>query len=81
MVQRIETTGTVGPDGSLTIDHALDVAPGRRRLVLLIDPAPSEVEHLDWSSFVTATYGSLADISITREPEGDYEQRIPYHYQ
>ena len=79
MVQRIETTGVVGPDGSLTIDQALDLAPGRRRLVLLIDPAPTEPEPLSWPNFVKATYGSLAGIPISREPEGNDEQRIPYH--
>lgn len=75
MVRRIETTGTVGHDGSLTIDQTLDLAPGRHRLVLLIDPAPAEQEPLAWPSFVKTTYGSLADIPITREPEGNYEQR------
>ena len=75
MVQRIETTGTVGPDGSLTIDQALDLAPGRHRLVLLIDPTPSESEPLDWPNFVKSTYGSLADFPMTREPEENHEQR------
>ena len=75
MVQRIETTATVDTDGALTIDQALAIPPGRHRVVLLIDEAPAEQERLDWPSFVEATYGSLADIPITREPEGDYEQR------
>jgi len=42
---------------------------------LLIDEEPAEQARLDWPSFVKATYGSLADIPIAREPEGDYEQR------
>ncbi len=75
MVRRIETTATVGPDGALTIDQALTISPGRHRVVLLIDEAPAEQARLDWPSFVKATYGSLADIPIVREPEGDYEQR------
>ena len=75
MVQRIETTATVGSDGALTIDQALTISPGRHRVVLLIDEELAEQARLDWPSFVKATHGSLADIPIAREPEGDYEQR------
>ncbi|HWE63682.1 MAG TPA: hypothetical protein VHB98_18360 [Chloroflexota bacterium] len=75
MVHRIETVGTVEPDGSLIIDRALDVTPGRHHLVLLIDDTPAEHLPLDWPSFVKTTYGSLADIPIIREPGEQYERR------
>lgn len=75
MVHRIETTGTVGSDGSLTLDEVLPVAPGRHRVVVLIEEEPEDVASLDWQSFIRATYGSLASIPIMREPEGDYETR------
>jgi hypothetical protein len=74
MARRIETTATVGPDGALTLDHRLELPPGRHHVVLLFDEAPPEQEPLDWPEFVKATYGSLADIPITREPEGEFEQ-------
>ena len=69
MVQRIETTATVGLDGALKIDHALAIPPGRHRVVLLIEAAPAEQARLHWPSFVKATYGSLSDIPIAREPD------------
>lgn len=75
MVHRIETTGTIAPDGSLTIDRTLSVPPGKHRVVLFIDEASEDLEPLDWPSFVKTTYGSLSDVPITREPEGNYEQR------
>jgi len=73
MVRRIETTATVGSDRALTIDQTLTILPGRHRVVLLTDEEPAENARLDWPSFVKATYGSLADIPIAREPEGGYE--------
>ena len=75
MVHRIETTGTIESDGSLTIEQKLDVPPGRHRVVLVIDETPAEQASLDWPSFVKETYGSLADIPIARESEGDFERR------
>jgi hypothetical protein len=75
MVHRIETTGTGGDDGSLTLDSAVPVAPGRHRVVVLIEDAPEDSTSLDWQSFVRAAYGSLADIPIIHESEGQYETR------
>jgi hypothetical protein len=78
VVHRIETTGNVGDDGSLTIDTLVSVAPGRHRVVVLIEEAPEDTAPLNWQSFVRATYGSLADLPISREPEGEYETREPF---
>lgn len=75
MAQRIETTATMGPDGAVSIDHKLDLPAGRHRVVLLVEETPPEQGRLDWPAFLKATYGSLADIPITREPEGEFEQR------
>jgi hypothetical protein len=75
VVHRIETTGTVAPDGSLTINQAINLPPGRHRVVLLIEETPIAPAPLDWPSFIKSTFGSLADIPIVRESEGDYEQR------
>jgi hypothetical protein len=55
MMHRIETTGTVRDDGSLTIDTVVPVAPGRHRVVVLIEEAPEDTASLDWQSFVRAT--------------------------
>jgi hypothetical protein len=51
------------------------VAPGRHRVVVLIEDAPEDSTSLDWQSFVRAAYGSLADIPIIHESEGQYETR------
>jgi len=75
MMHRIDTTAIVDSDGAITINQSLGIAPGRHRVVLLIDEAVAEQTRLDWPRFVKDTYGSLTDIPIVREPEGAYEQR------
>lgn len=77
----IETTATVTEDGTVTIDHPVDAAPGRHRIVLLIDEqvAASESEPHQGSGwppgYFEQTFGALADEPLTREPQGEYEER------
>jgi hypothetical protein len=75
VVYRKEATGIVAPDGSLTINQAIDAPPGRHRVELLIEETPIAPAPLDWPSFIKATFGSLADIPIMRESEGDGASR------
>jgi hypothetical protein len=75
----IETTATVAPDGSLTIDGPVNVPPGRHRVVVVFGEQVSATEYhspSEWPpGYFEKTFGALADHPLTREPQGDYEQR------
>jgi hypothetical protein len=44
---------------------------------VLIEEAPEDRASPDWRDFIKTTYGSLADIVLVWEPEGEYEPREP----
>ena len=80
-MQAIETTATVAEDGTVTIDQPVDAAPGRHRIVLVIDeqvaaPDSEPQRGADWPpGYFEQTFGALADDPLTREPPGEYEER------
>ena len=77
----IETTATVGEDGTVTIDDPVDASPGRHRIVLVIDeqvagPESEAHEGSAWPlGYFEQTFGTLANDPLTREPQGEYEER------
>ena len=77
----IETTATVAEDGTITIDQPVAAAPGRHRIVLVIDeqvatPESEPQRGATWPpGYFEQTFGALADDLLTREPQGAYEER------
>jgi hypothetical protein len=80
-MQAIETTATIAGDGTVTIDQPVDAAPGRHRIVLVIDervvaPGSEPQGGADWPpGYFEQTFGALVDDPLTREPPGAYEER------
>jgi len=75
MMRTIETTATVGMDGSLSVEHAVDVPAGRHRIVLMIGDQVESDDHGSYPpGFFEETYGSLADDPLPLMP--DQETRL-----
>jgi hypothetical protein len=67
-MKTIETTGTVQPDGTLTIQVPPDIQPGEHRIVLVIDEQPAVPAPRSPLNFPVDHYGSwLANVSLRRE--------------
>jgi hypothetical protein len=75
----IETTATVASDGSLSIEGPVNVPPGRHRVVVVFGEqvsAPEPHGPSEWPpGYFEKTFGALADSPLTRESQGDYEER------
>lgn len=78
----IETTATVGADGTVTIDSPIDAPPGRHRVILVLDEHDELEDALEshdgsgWPpGYFEQTFGASADEPLTRELQGDYEER------
>ncbi len=70
MMRTIETTATVGTDGHLSVERAVDVPAGRHKIVLMIDDQVEPDGHETYPpGFFEETYGSLADDPLPLMPE------------
>lgn len=74
-MRAIETTVTVDEDGVARLDQSLVAAPGRHRVVVVIDDAIEPRDAEPWTDFIELTYGSFADSDLMRYPQDDFEQR------
>jgi hypothetical protein len=63
----VETTATVAPDGTLTVQVPLDVMPGTHRIVLVIDES-HEPQGRQLDAFPVVSVGAWpSDLSLRRE--------------
>jgi hypothetical protein len=66
-MRTVETTATVTPDGSLTVQVPPDVTPGTHRIVLVIDEPP-EARERQLGAFPVISVGAWpSDLSLRRE--------------
>jgi hypothetical protein len=67
-MRTIETTATVAPDGTLTVQVPPDVAPGTHQIVLVIDDWPREARESQLGAFPVISVGAWpSDLSLRRE--------------
>jgi hypothetical protein len=67
-MRTIETTATVAPDGTLTVQVPPDVTPGTHHIVLVIDDRPREARESPLGAFPVISVGAWpADLSLRRE--------------
>jgi hypothetical protein len=67
-MRTIETTVTVAPDGTLTVQVPPDVTPGTHQIVLVIDDWPREARESQLGAFPVISVGSWPpDLSMRRE--------------
>ncbi|HEX8199537.1 MAG TPA: hypothetical protein VF590_03555 [Isosphaeraceae bacterium] len=79
----IKLTSRIGMDGKLKLEVPLGFTNRDVEVVVVIQPRPAAdaataPEDRGWPvGFFEETYGSLRDVPLTREPEGDFETREP----
>jgi hypothetical protein len=67
-MRTIETTATVAPDGTLTVQVPPDVTPGTHQIVLVIDDESRETRERQLGAFPVISVGAWrADLSLRRE--------------
>jgi hypothetical protein len=67
-MRTVETTATVAPDGTLTVQVPPDVTPGTHQIVLVIDDWPHEGRESQLGAFPVISVGAWPpDLSLRRE--------------
>ena len=67
-MRTIETTATVGPDGTLTARVPSDVPPGRHRVVVVIEEEPAKAAQREPFDFPVDDVGPWPEgLSLRRE--------------
>ncbi len=67
-MRTIETTATVAPDGTLTVQVPPDVPPGQHRVVLVIDEQPAQQREKGEFDFPVHDVGPWPEgLSLRRE--------------
>jgi hypothetical protein len=74
----IQVHQRVGPDGILKLAVPLGASDANKDVVVTIQTLSTDLkspQKLGWVDFLDATYGSCADLSMERAPQGDLEAR------
>jgi hypothetical protein len=67
-MRTVETTATVTPDGSLTVQVPPDITPGTHQIVLVIDDESREARERQLGAFPVVSVGAWpSDLSLRRE--------------
>jgi hypothetical protein len=67
-MRTVETTATVTPDGSLTVQVPPDITPGTHQIVLVIDDESREARERQLGAFPAVSVGAWpSDLSLRRE--------------
>lgn len=67
-IRTVETTATVAPDGTLTVQVPRDITPGTHKIVLVIDDGSREAQESQLGALPVISVGAWPpDLSLRRE--------------
>ncbi|MEA5504832.1 hypothetical protein VB735_17310 [Halotia wernerae UHCC 0503] len=82
-MKTIKLRSQVGEDGILHLDIPVNIKGGELEITVTFESVKKDfldeedLAQLEWQNFIDKTYGCLADDSLIRYPQGEYEEREP----